>query len=159
MIAIGDRLPEMELIIVTAEGRGKTTTSDLFGGKKTALFAVPGAFTKGCTETHLPSFLDNIDKFVEKGVEQIVCIAVNDASVLEAWAHSTGSHGKITYIADGSAKLTHAMGVEADMSDFGMGVRSRRYSMLIDDGVIKHFNLEKTPAVEISDGGSLLGLI
>ncbi|MGE0230328.1 MAG: peroxiredoxin [Flavobacteriaceae bacterium] len=159
MIAIGDRLPEMELIIVTGEGRDKTTTSELFGGKQTALFAVPGAFTKGCTETHLPSFLDNIDKFVAKGVDQIVCLAVNDASVLEAWAKSTGSHGKITFLADGSGHLTHKMGLEADMSKGGMGIRSRRYSMLIDDGVIKHFNLEKTPAVEISDGGTLLGLM
>lgn len=159
MIAIGDRLPDMEVTIVTGQGPSKTTTKELFAGKKTALFAVPGAFTKGCTETHMPSFLTNVDKFRGKGVDQVVCLAVNDASVLTAWGKHTGAEGKMIFVADGAAKLTRAMELDADMSDFGMGIRSRRYSMLVDDGVVRQFNLEKTPAVEISDGGTLLGQI
>ena len=118
----------------------------MFSGKKVALFAVPGAFTPTCHQKHLPSFLAHIDEFKKKGVDSIVCIAVNDPFVLGAWEDITGAKGKVLFLSDGNAEFTKKIGMDFDGSGFGLGTRSKRYSMLVESGVIKAMNVEDSPA-------------
>ncbi len=155
-IKVGDKLPEVALMKAGSEGPVKTTTSEVFGGKTAALFAVPGAFTPTCSDQHLPGFVSHADELRSKGVEEIVCIAVNDAFVMRAWGSAQGADGKVTMLADGNGEFTRALGLELDASGFGMGVRSRRYSMLVEDGVVKQLNLEKGPGLEVSSAENLL---
>lgn len=155
-IHVGDKLPEVSLMKATSEGPAKTTTSEVFGGKTVALFAVPGAFTPTCSEQHLPGFVSRADELRAKGVEEIACIAVNDAFVMGAWGKAQGADGKVTMLADGNGEFTRALGLELDASGFGMGTRSRRYSMLVEDGVVKQLNLEEGPALEVSSAENLL---
>ena len=156
MIKLGDRIPSANLREITESGPQETTTDAFFKGKKVALFAVPGAFTSTCSIKHLPSFANNADALKAKGVDKIACVAVNDASVMKAWGEQAGTHGKVTMLSDGNGDLARALGVEADMSKFGMGKRSRRYSMLVDDGVVKQFNLEEPGAFGVSSGDHML---
>lgn len=155
-IKVGDKLPNAELMMMTEKGPTKMSTADLFGGKKVALFAVPGAYTPTCSAKHLPGFVDNTTKITAKGVDEIVCLSVNDPFVMAAWGkdHSAGS---IKMVADPDASFTKALGVEFDASGAGLGVRSRRYSMILDDGVVKQLNLEETGGFEVSDAETLLG--
>lgn len=157
-ISIGDRLPAATLKEKTSEGVADVDLSAFLKDRKIVMFAVPGAFTPTCSMNHLPGFLENRDSFHAKGVDEIVVIAVNDHHVMQAWAKASGGEGKIRFFADGSAVLTRALGLENDMSAGGMGIRSKRYSMLIEDGIVTQLNVEDTPGkAEVSGAATLLG--
>jgi peroxiredoxin len=156
MIKIGDRLPSLSLREVKEAGVEEVTTDIFFKGKKVALFAVPGAFTSTCSVKHLPSFVSNVDALKQKGVDQVVCTAVNDAAVMRAWGEQGHATGKVTMLADGNGDFARALGLEVDLSRSGMGRRSRRYSMLVDNGVVKQLNLEEPGAFGVSGGDYML---
>jgi peroxiredoxin len=155
-LAVGDRIPETEFFIMTPEGRKKLPSSEIFNGKKVVLFAVPGAFTGTCHKLHLPSYLLNLDQIKAKGVDTVACLAVNDADVMHAWSKQTGADGNILFLADGNGDFTRAMGLERDFSAGGMGKRSARYSMIVEDGIIKRMNVEEKPGVNDSGGDTIL---
>ncbi|MCH8858363.1 MAG: peroxiredoxin [Proteobacteria bacterium] len=156
MIKVGDRIPSATVRQVTADGPKEVSTGDFFKGKKVALFAVPGAFTPTCSTKHLPSYVNNADALRGKGIDVIACVSVNDATVMRAWSKDGGADGKVTMLADGNGDFTRALGLEADMSKHGMGKRSRRYSMLVDDGVVKQLNLEEPGVFDVSSGDHML---
>ena len=156
-IAVGDKLPDATFKVRTSEGLKDLTTQDLTAGKKVVLFAVPGAFTPTCHARHLPSYLENLDALKAKGVDTVACVAVNDAFVLDAWGKNAGADGKIVLLSDGNATFTKAVGLDFDGSGFGLGTRSRRYSMLVEDGVVKTLNVEDSPGVmEVSGADTIL---
>ena len=156
-IAIGDKLPAATFKVRTADGLADMTTEELCAGKTVALFAVPGAFTPTCSAKHLPSYLDNLDALKTKGVDTIACVAVNDAFVLSAWAKAQEADGKIVMLADGTAAFTKALGLDFDGSGAGLGIRSKRYAMLVEDGVVTALNVEASPGVmEVSGADRLL---
>jgi len=159
MIQTGSRIPDVVIRQISEEGPKDVSTTDFFAGKKVALFGVPGAFTSTCSAKHLPSFSDNADAFRAKGVDVIACTSVNDAAVMKAWGDQAGTNENVVMLADGNGDLARALGVEADMSKNMMGKRSRRYSMLVDDGVVKQFNLEEPGSYGASSGESLLNQI
>ena len=138
----GDRLPDVPLTIATADGPKPTTSGQYFAGKRVALFAVPGAFTPTCSARHLPSYVEKASELKGKGVDEIACISVNDPFVMSAWGERDGS-GDITMLADGNGAFSDAVGLSFDGSQFGMGKRSQRYSMLVDDGVVEQLNVEQ----------------
>ena len=140
-IQVGDRLPDVPLAIATAEGPQPTTSGDYFKGKRVALFAVPGAFTPTCSARHLPSYVEKAADLKAQGIDEIACISVNDPFVMGAWNERDGSDD-ITMIADGNGLLAKAVGLEMDASKFGMGKRSQRYSMIVNDGVVEQLNVE-----------------
>ena len=154
-IKVGDRLPNAKFRVTTAEGPAWKTTDDIFKGKKVALFAVPGAFTGTCHRQHVPSILQNFDALKAKGVDTVAVTAVNDASVMDAWKKATGAE-KVEFLADGSAEFAKAVDLSLDLSGNGMGVRSKRYSMLVDDGVVKALNVDEPGKFEISSGDALV---
>ncbi len=157
MIEVGDRLPQATFVVMTGSGPAEKTTDDVFKGRKVALFAVPGAFTPTCHANHLPGFLANADKLRAKGVDAIACVAVNDIFVMDAWSKATGAQGTIEFLADGSAAFAKAIGLELDNTARGMGIRSQRYAMLVDDGVVKILNLGDAPGkAEIAGADALL---
>lgn len=165
-IKIGDRLPEGTLTeyveVATAEcalGPNAFKVSDLVKGKKIVLVAVPGAFTPTCSEQHVPGYLQAVQEFKGKGVDEIWILSVNDAFVMGAWGRQLGVNGTVRMMADGSGILTKALGTELDLSARGLGVRSHRYSMLVEDGVVTQFNLEAGGALAVSDAQTLLGQI
>ncbi len=159
-IKVGDRLPNATFRVMTGEGPKPKTTDEIFKGKKVALFAVPGAFTPTCSNLHMPSFLNNIAAFKAKGVDTIAVTAVNDAFVMKEWAKSTGGDGKIEFLADGSAEFAKGVDMVLDATAGGLGIRSKRYSMLVEDGVVKQINIEEAPGkCEISGGQALLAQI
>ena len=137
----GDRLPDVPLTIASTDGPKPTTSGEYFRGKRIALFAVPGAFTPTCSARHLPSYVDKAGELKGQGVDEIACIAVNDPFVMQAWNERDGS-SDITMLADGNGAFTEALGLEMDGSKFGMGKRSQRYSMLVNDGVVEQLNVE-----------------
>lgn len=155
-IKVGDKLPEAKLTLATSEGPKPVTVEELFQGKKVALFAVPGAFTPTCSAKHLPGFTEKAAEFKAKGVDSIVCVAVNDAFVMKAWGESQDVGDKIQMVADGNAEFTRALGLEMDGSRFGMGPRSQRYSMVVDNGVVKELNVEEAGAFNVSSADYLL---
>ena len=140
-IQVGERIPDVPLTIATPDGPQATTSSDYFAGKKVALFAVPGAYTPTCAARHVPSFVEKAEDLKGKGIDEIACTSVNDAFVMGAWNQAQGS-GDITMIADGNGLFAQAVGLEMDASKFGMGQRSQRYSMVVDDGVVQQLNVE-----------------
>ena len=140
-IQVGDRLPDVQLAIATADGPKPTTSGEYFAGKRVALFAVPGAFTPTCSAKHLPSYVEKASELKGKGVDEIACISVNDPFVMGAWGQRDGSED-ITMIADGNGDFADATGLTMDGSKFGMGKRSQRYSMIVDDGVVEQLNVE-----------------
>ena len=144
-IAIGEKLPTAKFKEKTADGPVETTTDELFNGKKVVVFAVPGAFTPTCSLNHLPGYLENRDAILARGVDDIAVVAVNDWHVMGAWAQASGGQGKIHFLADWDASFTKALGLDADLSGGGLGVRSKRYSMLVEDGVVKSLNIEDNP--------------
>jgi peroxiredoxin len=157
-IAVGDRLPEATFKVRTPDGLKDLTVKELTAGKKVALFAVPGAFTPTCHAKHVPSYLANLEALRAKGIDQVACVAVNDAFVLDAWSKQTGAEGKILFLADGNASFTKALGLDFDGSGFGLGTRSKRYSMIVEDGVVKALNVEEAPGVmDASSAERLLG--
>ncbi len=155
-ISKGDKLPDVALVKATADGPDKVQSADFFAGKKVALFAVPGAFTPTCSAKHLPSFVEKAADLKAKGVDEIACTSVNDAFVLGAWNQSAGS-GDITMLADGNGEFAKAMGLEADMSGYGMGERAKRYSMIVDDGVVTEINVEGPGEFKVSSAEHMLG--
>ena len=163
-IKVGDRLPEGNVQeFIEVEGNGCTVgpntfkVQDLVKGKKIAIFGLPGAFTPTCSAKHVPSYLNNIDKLHAKGVDEIWCFAVNDPFVMGAWAKDQKAYGKIRFMADGSAAWAKAVGITADLTERGLGVRSGRYAMVVDDGVVKTLNVEDAPGkAEISGADNLL---
>ncbi len=159
-IKVGDKLPSATFRVMTAEGPKPKTTDDIFKGKKVALFAVPGAFTPTCSNLHMPSFLNNLDAFKKKGIDTVAVTAVNDAFVMKKWAEATGGDGKIEFLADGSADFAKGVDMVLDATAGGLGIRSKRYSMLVDDGVVKKVNIEEAPGkCELTNGQTLLGQI
>lgn len=156
MIKVGDRIPSAAIRQVKGDGAQETTTDEFFKGKRVALFAVPGAFTSTCSAKHLPSFVVNADALHKKGVDVIACTAVNDPAVMRAWRDHHDVGETVTMLADGNGDFARALGVEADMTKNGMGRRSRRYSMLVENGVVKQFNLEEPGAFGASSGDHLL---
>lgn len=156
-ISVGDKMPEATFNVMTAEGPGQMTSAELFDGRKVVIFAVPGAFTPTCHMKHLPGFISNADALKAKGVDTIACVSVNDVFVMNAWAEQSGAKNKITFLADGSADFTKAIGMDLDASGFGMGIRSKRYAMLVDNGVVKVINEEDAPGkAEISSAEEIL---
>jgi peroxiredoxin len=155
-IAVGDTLPHATFKVMTAQGAAEITTEVLTKGRRVVLFGVPGAFTPTCDRNHLPGFLMNIDLIKAKGVDEVAVVSVNDMFVMNAWAKSSGAEGKITFLADGSASFTRAIGLELDASGFGMGLRSKRYSMLVEDGVVAILNVEETPSTAEASGADAL---
>ncbi len=156
-IQIGDKLPDATFMTPTPDGPQPASTSDVFGGKTVALFAVPGAFTPTCSAKHLPSFRDAAGQLQSKGVDSIACVSVNDVFVMGEWGNSADSEGKIQMLADGNGAFTKALGLELDASGFGMGTRSQRYAMLVVDGVVKQLNVEEGGAFEVSSAEYMLG--
>ena len=155
-ISVGDKLPEATLRELTDDGPASFTTSEVFGGKKIALFAVPGAFTPTCHAKHVPSYLDNLDALSTKGIDEVVCIAVNDIFVLNEWAKATGGKGKIRFLSDGNAEFTKAAGLELDASGLGLGVRSTRFAMLVDDGTVTWMEVEEAPGTMERTGADMM---
>jgi glutaredoxin/glutathione-dependent peroxiredoxin len=141
----GDHLPETTFTVMTADGPKPMTTAEVFNGKKVAMFAVPGAYTPTCHKSHMPGFVDRVAEIKAKGVDMVVCTSVNDIFVLTNWAKDTGADGKIMMLADGSADFAKKIGLETDLTAFGLGMRSKRYAMLVDDGVVKVVNVEELP--------------
>jgi len=156
-IKTGDRLPQATFMTMTAEGPKPVTTDDVFKGAKVAVLALPGAFTPTCSARHLPGYKDHVADFRAKGVGKIVCISVNDVFVMGAWAKDQGITDEVMLLADGNADFTRAIGLEFDGSKFGMGVRSQRYSMLVDDGVVTQLNVEEGGEFKVSAADYLLG--
>jgi len=154
-IQVGDRLPDVPLTIATSEGPRPTTSGEYFAGKKVALFAVPGAYTPTCSAKHLPSFVEKADELKGKGVDEIACTSVNDAFVMSAWNRDQGSK-KITMLADGNGQLAGALGLTMDGAKFGMGTRSQRYSMIVNDGVVEQVNVEAPGEYQASSAETLL---
>lgn len=159
-IAKGDSLPEAIFRVMGPEGIQAMTTGEVFDGKKVVLFAVPGAFTPTCHLKHLPGFIEMADEFKKHGVDTVACVAVNDPFVLGAWAETSGGKGKVLFLSDGNAEFTKKIGMDFDGSGIGLGTRSRRYAMYVDDGVVKVLNVEDSPGVaEVSTAETLLGAL
>lgn len=160
-IAVNDRLPsDVTLNYFDGEGNMKEiTVGDLTKGKKVVLFAVPGAFTPTCSLKHLPGFIERADELKSKGVDTIACVSVNDAFVMDAWGKSVGADGKVLMLADGSAVFAKAIGAELDLNDKGLGMRSRRYAMLVDDSVVKVLNMEEGGAFTVSSADDILNAL
>ncbi len=154
-IQVGDRLPDAPLAIATADGPRPTTSSEFFAGKRVALFAVPGAFTPTCSAKHLPSYVDKAGDLKAKGVDEIACISVNDPFVMAAWNKTDGSED-ITMLADGNGEFTDAVGLSFDGSKFGLGKRSQRYSMIVNDGVVEQLNVEAPGEYRASSAETML---
>ncbi len=144
-IQVGDKIPAGTLREKTADGIGEVTTSDLFDGKKVVLFSVPGAFTPTCSAKHLPGFVDQAADFKAKGVDAVVCLAVNDAFVMGAWGEAQNAAGKVRMLADGSGDWTKALGMELDLSGLGLGVRGKRFAVIVDDGTVTNLFVEPNP--------------
>ena len=155
-IKIGDRVPDVGLTLAGADGPKPIAARDLFKGKKTALFGLPGAFTPVCSARHLPGYIDTADQFKSKGVDQIVCLSVNDAFVMGAWGKDQGAGDHVIMAADGSADFTKAVGLVLDLTEKGLGVRSKRYSMLVDDGVVRQLNVEDGTGLDVSSAEAML---
>ena len=146
MIQVGDRLPAANLKRLTADGIKDMPVAELIRGKKVVLFAVPGAFTPTCSEQHLPGFLQQAAAFKAKGIDTIACVAVNDPFVLNAWDKANAVDGRIVLLSDGNAEFTKAIGLDFDASAVGLGTRSKRYAMVVDDGVVRTLLIEDVPS-------------
>jgi peroxiredoxin len=155
-IKVGDKLPEATFKTMTEDGAKDITTADIFAGKKVVLFAVPGAFTPTCSNNHLPGYLENHDAIIAKGVDRIAVVAVNDHHVMGAWARFTGGEGKILYLADGNGDFIRSLGLETDLSKGGLGLRSQRFSMIVEDGTVKALNIEDSPGKAVTSGAATL---
>lgn len=155
-ISVGDKIPSVTLKQLTPEGVKEFTTDEIFRGKKVVLFAVPGAFTPACSQRHLPGYVDRASDIKAKGVEEIACVAVNDAFVMGAWGRDQKAEGKVRMLADGSGDFARALGLELDLTRGGLGIRSQRYSMLVDNGVVRSLNVEKQPGQVDASGAEAM---
>ena len=159
-IKVGDKLPDAKFTVMGPEGPTAKSVAEVFTGKKVALFAVPGAYTPTCHKNHMPGFVDRVGELKGKGIDTVACTAVNDIFVLTNWAGDTGADGKIEMLADGSGDFAKAIGLDIDLSAFGLGLRSKRYAMLVDDGVVKVLNIEDSPPqAEKSSAENLCSMI
>lgn len=158
-IAIGEKIPSSTLMEMRDGAPRAVKTEELFSGRKAILFAVPGAFTPTCSAKHLPGFIEHASALHAKGIEYIACISVNDAFVMGAWGNAQGAGDKVAMLADGNSDFTKAIGLEADATKYGMGTRSRRYAMLLDDGVVKELFVEEPGAFEVSSAEHMLRIL
>jgi peroxiredoxin len=156
-IQVGDRLPNATFMTMTADGPKPQTTDEIFKGKKVVLFAVPGAFTPTCHKNHLPGFVQQAEKIKGKGVDTIAVTGVNDVFVMDAWKKASGADGKVEFLADGSGDFAKALGLTVDLGARGLGTRSQRYAMVVEDGVVKTLNIEDAPGkADVSGAENLL---
>ncbi len=155
-IAVGDSLPAATFRIMTDDGPAARSTDEIFKGRKVVLFAVPGAFTPTCHKNHLPGYITHAEAILAKGVDAICVTSVNDVFVMTAWAKATGGEGKITFLSDGNGDFAKAVGLALDGTGFGLGTRSQRYSMVVDDGVVSVLNVEDTPSKADASGAEAL---
>jgi peroxiredoxin len=155
-ISVGTKLPEATFKTMTADGAKSITTAEIFSGKKVVLFGVPGAFTPTCSNNHLPGYLENHDAILARGVDTIAVVAVNDVHVMGAWARFTAGEGKLLYLADGNGDFVKSVGLDLDLSGGGMGVRSKRFSMLVDDGKVTALHIEDAPGQAVESGAAKL---
>lgn len=156
-ISEGDKIPDVELNIMTEEGPHTLTTNEIFAGKKVALFGLPGAFTRTCSARHLPGFIDNSEALKAKGINTIACIAVNDIFVMSAWGKAHGAGDNIMMLADGSAKFAQATKLEVDMSSKGFGIRCKRFSMIVENSIVKSLKIDSPGTFEVSSAEVMLG--
>src|SRR5215469_15780876 len=155
-IKVGDKIPSVKLMTMTADGPKPTTTDDIFKGKKVVLFALPGAFTPTCSAKHLPGFVEKFSALKGKGIDTIACLSVNDAFVMEAWGKDQKVGDKVMMLADGNGEFARAVGLTMDGTGYGMGQRSQRYAMVVDNGVVKALNVEAPGAFEVSSAEAVL---
>lgn len=158
-IKVGDKLPDAKFKVMSASGPADVTADQVFAGKKVAVFGIPGAYTPTCHKQHMPGFVARFDELKGKGIDTVACIAVNDVWVLDHWSSEVNPGGKILVLSDGSAAFAKAAGLDIDASAFGLGIRSKRYSMLVDDGVVKALNVEAPPEHDASSAETLCSLI
>ncbi|MBE31142.1 MAG: peroxiredoxin [Acidiferrobacteraceae bacterium] len=158
-IAVGDTIPKATVYVMGESGPESKTSTDLFADRKVVLFALPGAFTPTCSAKHLPGFIEAASDFKGKGVDDIICLSVNDAWVMEAWGKAQGAQGKVTMVGDGNGDLSRAMGFASDMRKSGFGERSIRYAIVVDNGVVTHLNVEAPRKFEVSDAQTMLALV
>ena len=156
-ISVGDRVPSLTLTRVSENGTEKISSDDYFKGRKIALFSVPGAFTPTCSARHLPGYVDKAGELKAKGVDEIACTAVNDAFVMDAWGKSSGAEGTVAMLADGNGEFAEAVGLTMDGSGFGLGKRGKRYSMIVNDGVVEQLNVEAPGEFNVSSAEYLIG--
>ena len=155
-ISVGDKLPDATFKIMTADGPKAITSAEIFDGKKVVLFAVPGAFTPTCSNNHLPGYLENHDAILARGVDTIAVVSVNDVYVMSAWSRFAGGDGKILFLADGNGDFVKSVGLDQDLSGGGLGLRSKRFSMIIDNGKLTTLNVETKPGVSESGAAKIL---
>jgi peroxiredoxin len=155
-ISVGEKLPKATLVKASPDGPQPVDSETFFGGRRVALFSVPGAFTPTCSARHLPGFVEKADEMKAKGVDEVACVAVNDAFVLQAWAESAGAAGKVTMLADGNGDFARALGLTMDGSKFGMGERGQRWSAVVDDGVVEQLNVEEPGAFNVSSADYMM---
>jgi peroxiredoxin len=155
-IKVGDKLPDASFMVMTSEGPAKKATAEIFAGKKVALFAVPGAYTPTCFEQHMPGFVSRVGELKGKGIDTVACTAVNDVFVLTQFAKDSNATGNVLMLADGNGEFAKAIGLDVDLSPFGLGLRSKRYAMLVDDGVVKVLNVEDSPELHDKASGETL---
>jgi peroxiredoxin len=153
-ITVGQKLPDVTFRTKTEDGTKELSTADVFAGKKVVLFGVPGAFTPTCSNNHLPGYLENYDAILAKGVDAIAVVSVNDVFVMGAWARFTGGEDKILFLADGSGDFAKATGLDVDLSARGLGLRSQRFSMIVDDGTVTALNIEEVPGQATNSGAA-----
>ncbi len=159
-ISVGDRLPDSNFKVMRKDGPVDISSDELFANKKVVLFAVPGAFTPTCHRNHLPGFLEHLETIKSKGVDTVAVVSVNDVWVMSSWAKATNGNGKIEYLADGSGDFAKAIGADQDLNAGGMGLRSQRYSMIVEDGVVTALNIEEKPGTsEISGAAGILKIL
>ncbi|MCB1644294.1 MAG: peroxiredoxin [Pseudomonadales bacterium] len=157
-VKVGDKIPEATMKVMGEKGPQDATTAELFGGKKVVLFAVPGAFTPTCSAAHLPGFVANADKIKAKGVDSVICVSVNDAFVMDAWGKGQNAE-ELIMVGDGNGDFTKAMGLEMDGSGFGLGIRSQRYALIAEDGVITALNIEAPGKFEVSSADAIMAAL
>ena len=157
-IKVGDKVPSVNLAHMTENGPGELTSEELFAGRKVVVFAVPGAFTPTCSAAHLPGFVANADRIKAKGVDDVVCLSVNDAFVMDAWGKAQNADA-IHMVADGSGEFARAAGLELDLASRGLGMRSQRYAMVVEDGVVTHLHVDEPARLDKSSAESVLELL
>jgi peroxiredoxin len=158
-IKVGDKIPQVRLKVMTAEGIKDVSTQEIFAGKKVVLFALPGAFTPTCSAKHLPGFIEKAPQIRAKGVDTIACLSVNDAFVMDAWGKAQGAGEKVLMLADGNGEFSKAVGLAFDGSSFGMGTRSQRYALVAQDGVVTHLAVEQPMKFEVSSAEAVLAAL
>jgi peroxiredoxin len=158
-IKVGDRVPSVTLRHLTKDGVQSISSDEFFRGKRVALFGLPGAYTRTCSSRHLPGFVANAAALKAKGIDTIACLSVNDAFVMDAWGKEHGADGKVVMLGDGSCEFTEAIGLTVDRRSAGMGIRSQRYSMIVDDGVVKELNVEPSGEYGISSAEAMLSRV